>query len=482
MSLWSARSLVFSTSAAVLVLEILAGRLLAPYVGVSLETFTGIIGTVLAGISLGAWAGGRAADHRPPRSLLGPLLVGGGLASLASPTIVDSVGSGLRGGGPVTIVILAAFGFLLPAMLLSAVTPVVVKIRLQQLSETGSVVGAFSAVGTAGAIFGTFFTGFVLLAALPTRPIVLGLGFLLVVVGLVMMRLGSGRSILTLIFALVLAFPLSVAGGPCDVETTYYCVDIETDGERPDGRFLRLDDLRHSHVDLADPTHLEFRYIEVFADVVDSQSHPGSLDVLSIGGGGFTIPRWVSSTRPGSTNTVLELDPGLVDVAVAELGLDLSTIARVETGDARLTVAGLPQGAFDVVVGDAFGGRAVPWHLTTLEFVSEIQARLASDGVYVLNVIDRPPNRFARAEAATLLAVFGYVGVVAPSEFFADESGGNFVLVASDRPLEVLRLRDAIAERAGEESVLTGTALLDWLEEAAVLTDDFAPVDQLLSR
>ena len=184
MSSLTARALVFFTSAAVLVLEILAGRLLAPYVGVTLETFTAIIGTVLAGIALGAWLGGRAADRRSPARLLGPLLIAGGLLSLAAPTIVELLGPGLQRRRPVEIVILTALAFLLPAVVLSAVTPVVVKLQLADLARTGTVVGRFSAVGTAGAIFGTFLTGFVLLAAFPTRPIVFGVGTALVVWGL----------------------------------------------------------------------------------------------------------------------------------------------------------------------------------------------------------------------------------------------------------------------------------------------------------
>ena len=136
-----ARSLVFFTSAAVLVFEILAGRLLAPYVGVTLETFTAIIGTVLAGISLGAWLGGRAADRFSPARLLGPLLITGGLLSLAAPTIVEVFGPTLRGGDAIKIIILTALAFLLPAVVLSAVTPVVVKLQLADLARTGTVVG-----------------------------------------------------------------------------------------------------------------------------------------------------------------------------------------------------------------------------------------------------------------------------------------------------------------------------------------------------
>ena len=74
-------------------LEILAARLMAPYVGVSLNTYTGIIGTVLAGISAGTWAGGRAADRFEPRFLLGPILIAGGLLAIATAPLVTFLAS-----------------------------------------------------------------------------------------------------------------------------------------------------------------------------------------------------------------------------------------------------------------------------------------------------------------------------------------------------------------------------------------------------
>ncbi|MEX2651044.1 MAG: fused MFS/spermidine synthase, partial [Acidimicrobiia bacterium] len=207
MSQTLARILVFATAAAVLVLEILAGRLLAPYLGVSLEVFTGVIGVVLAGISVGAWLGGRAADRRDPVGLLGPLLVAGGLSALAAPLLVDVVGPAAD-SGPLGIVALTTVGFFLPAALLSAVSPVVVKIRLGSLERTGSVVGSFSAIGTAGAIFGTFVTGFVLIAAFPTRPIVLGIGIALTLGGL---GIWLGRSRWASVGVLILGAVLGTA-------------------------------------------------------------------------------------------------------------------------------------------------------------------------------------------------------------------------------------------------------------------------------
>ena len=96
----SAGVVVFGASAAVLVLEILAGRLLAPYVGVTLESFTGIIGTVLAGIAAGAWFGGRLSDRKDPRTLLGPMLVIGGVLAFLSIPVVDYLGASMRGARP----------------------------------------------------------------------------------------------------------------------------------------------------------------------------------------------------------------------------------------------------------------------------------------------------------------------------------------------------------------------------------------------
>ncbi len=475
---------MFFTSAAVLVLEILAGRLLAPYVGVTLETFTAIIGTVLAGISLGAWLGGRAADRRSPARLLGPLLIAGGLLSLAAPTIVEIFGPGLRGGEPAEIVMLTALAFLLPAVVLSAVTPVVVKLQLADLARTGTVVGRFSAVGTAGAIFGTFLTGFVLLAAFPTRPIVFGVGTALVAWGLALTltlgRRGGTAAAIAAIGTLLAGGALAMVEGPCDTETTYYCARVEVDQERASGRVLWLDTLRHSYVDLDDPTHLEFRYTRLIADVVDTQTDPGPVDALYIGGGGFTLPRWLEAVRPGSTSTVLELDGGLVDIAVERLGLDPEGIKEIRVGDARLTLGALPDGGFDVIVGDAFGGISVPWHLTTREFLAEIKARLRSDGIYIMNVIDRPPNVFAQSEAATLREVFNHVAVVAPPDYLEGVAGGNFVLAASQVTLDMEALAAALRVRGAVGVAIAGSEVDAWADGAQVLHDNFAPVDQLL--
>ncbi len=483
MPLWLARTLVFGTSAVVLVIEILAGRLMAPYVGISLETFTGIIGVILAGIALGAWAGGVSADRGDPARLLGPLLVGGGVATLVAAPIGDVVGRLLEGAGPVEIVILTASAFALPAVLLSAVSPVVVKIRLASLGETGTVVGSFSAIGTVGALVGTFATGFVLVAAVPTRPLMAIVGTLSVLAGLAF--LVSSRRFVAAGMGAALAVlggaGLAAAGGPCDIESAYHCVSVRVDPDRPSGRSLWLDTLRHSYVDLDDPTHLEFRYTQLIASI-QSISTEGPIDALFVGGGGFTLPVHLVETRPGSTAHVLEIDPVLVEIAENDFGITFGADVTVDVGDARLALPGMDDDAFDIVVGDAFGGLSVPWHLTTEEFLAEVDRVLAPGGVYVMNVIDYPPLRFAAAQAATAAAVFDDVAVVAPPDYLAGERGGNIIIVGSDGPLDREAITDALLAAGRDEVVTEDAAFADFVGDADVLFDDFAPVDQLLSR
>ena len=485
-----AGALVMATSGAVLVIEILAARLLAPYVGTTLQTYTAIIGTILAGISAGTWLGGRIADRRDPRDLLGVTLLSSGALTLVTVPVVDLIGPAFTGAGPVASVLLSLVAFLLPAAVLSAVSPMVVKLQLQTLEETGRVVGQLSALGTAGALLGTFVTGFLLVATLPSSPILLALGALLVAAGLalhVTLRAAPGQPLVALVVLGLAGGGLTVARPrPCEVESAYFCAQVLEDLAPCDGLTLYLDTLRHSCVYPDDPTRLDFSYAQIMSDVLAAIAPGGqALDVLHIGGGGFTLPRYIATTRPGSTNVVYELDPALVQIAEDQLGLETGPDLRVEVGDARVQLQQRETASADVVIGDAFGGLAVPWHLTTREFTEEIERVLRPDGVYAINLIDRPPLGFARAETATLAAVFDHVAVIAPPDRLRGLDGGNFVLVASNAPLPVDAIDARNAARGDDDEVLVDTGAFTGntggTDGAQVLTDEFAPVDQLLT-
>ena len=460
-------------------LEIIAGRLMAPYVGVSLETFTGIIGTVLAGIAVGAAVGGTLADRHDPRLLIGPALVLGGALTWASLPILRVLGPGV-GSGAGAIVFLTSAAFLAPATVLSAVSPMVTKLRLADLDETGTVVGGLSAAGTVGAIVGTFVTGFVLVAALPSRPVVLLIGAALVTVGIgVWWRLGRlgrrNRSVAMAGCLVVAGAGAVLLAPPCERETAYFCANVTQDEERPSGRSLILDRTRHAHVDLDDPTYLDIRYVRIFADAA-ATAPEGPLDVLHLGGGGFTFPGYLAAVRPGSDQLVLEIDPELVEIATEDLGLRLDADLRVRLGDARLAFEDLDTDAHDLILGDAFASTSVPWHLTTIQVMEQIDRMLRPGGLYVMNVIDGGPNRYARAQLATLAAQFDHVAVVVPAEGVPEQGRVNQVLIASDSPIP-----DLDVDRA-DGTVLRWAAARRFVRGAEVLTDDFAPVDQLMAR
>lgn len=471
-----AQVLVFVTSGAVLVLEILAGRLLAPFVGVSLETFTGIIGTILAGIALGASAGGHLADRHEPNRLIGPALILGGVLAWLSIPVVSILGPGFGRAVP-AIVLLSFFGFFPSALVLSAISPMVAKLRLQTLDETGEVVGGLSAAGTAGALFGTFFTGFVLVAAAPTRPIVIAVGAGLVAWGVLftIRRGGSRPPVAAAAIGLIVVVLAATAPDPCEFESAYACGRVVAAAGDPSLRFLHLDTLRHGAVDLADPSHLEFRYINIIGDVIDALPD-GPIDALHVGGGAFSVPGYVNATRPGSANLVLEIDPLLVDVGRDELGLVTGEDLQVITGDARTTIGDLPTNGYDVIVGDVFGGLAVPWHLTTTEFMAEIDRVLRPGGIYVMNLIDGGQNRFVEAELATLAVHFERRAVVVPPEW-PSERPANQIVIASHRALPTIDVdpeHGTLIVDPGDVDDFTGGA--------PVLRDDYAPVEQLAAN
>lgn len=480
-----AAALVFVASAAVLVLELTALRLIAPYVGLTLETSTAVIGTALAAIALGAWAGGISADRGSPRRVIGPLfLVGGALTLVVNPAVRWMADVANPTTAAVNSLVFAALTVFAPAAVLSAIPPMVAKLQLASLSETGSVVGRLSAISTLGAIVATFVTGFVLIALFPVSVILLGTGISLIVVGFVVAVTSAPRPGVvagTVAVAVLAGVAGWTAPNPCDRETPYHCVSVIQDASRTDGRTLRLDNLRHSYVALDDPTYMEFDYVRAIAGVLDATG-PGDrpLDVLHIGGGAMTLARYQLASRDRGLNTVVEIDPGVIQVDRQELGLPTSRRLDVRAADARTEVRRLADDSYDVFVGDAFGGVAVPWHLTTRETVTDVDRVLRSQGIFTQNVIDYGGLRFLAADVATVGTVFDHIAVYEQTSL--TNRGGNFVVIAAHQPLDLEAIKAAVAKQDAPMRLVSDARVQRWRDSAPVLTDDYAPVDQLVNR
>ncbi len=535
---------VFVSSCCALILELVASRILAPFVGVSLYTWTSIIGVVLAGISLGNYLGGRIADRWPARRTLGVLLAAGGLASLAIlpliniatsfPTnnlILATSGLALNRSAVLIlrIVFITAMIFFPPSLVLGMVSPVVIKLLLHDLDHSGGVVGKVYALATLGSILGTFATGLLLVQLVGTRLVVVGVGLVLLLLAAAfgdLARVGRAAAALlagvVLLGLLVPAQNISVdnclapttsglecvkraaregwdeaTNTGCLRETAYYCIRVvDQSGRTGQGQVkeLVLDYFVHGYNSLDDPNYLQYGYLKVCAEMANylaQQAPDGAIRVLYIGGGGYTLPRHIEATYPNAQQDVLEIDPGVTQTVYEQLGVDpRTTHITTYNVDARLVLNQLAQQnerQYNLIIGDAFNDLTIPYHLSTREFDESLRRLLKDDGLYLALVVDKPHGgKFMPAFTATVRSVWPAVQVLSDAERWESDSAGNYVVSAGNQGLDSARLAGVRGQGALGRPVthiMPGELMRRWLEEAnaPLLTDDYAPVDNLIA-
>ncbi|MFG3257689.1 spermidine synthase [Streptomyces sp. NPDC048172] len=219
------------------------------------------------------------------------------------------------------------------------------------------------------------------------------------------------------------------------------------DIDRARAWLLTVDGAPQSYVDLDDPTHLEFEYARRVGHVLDTLADPGHpLDVLHLGGGALTLPRYVAATRPGSRQRVIDADGELLAFVDEFLPLPRQEAGvTVEAADGRTALEAAPTAAYDALLADVYGGSRVPAHLTTLPYAREAARVLRPAGVYVANLADAAPFRFLASQLATFGAVFGHLALLAEPAVLRGRRFGNIVLLAShaQAPLAELSRRCA---------------------------------------
>ncbi len=488
--------IVFIASAVTLIIEIVAARILAPHIGVSVYTWTSVIGVILAGISIGNWLGGILADRAASRTNLGIILLAGAAATLLilplaqlAPAWVNATPILLR------IVLLSTILFITPAAIIGMVSPLVIKLTLRDLSVTGNIVGRIYAVSTAGAILGVFLTGFILIQALGSRETILYLAIATGILAVIAGRLWDTPLKLILpmiIFVAVAAFastqqPLASI---CTAESNYFCIRVSerTLDDESTVRVLILDRLVHSYAKPEEPEYLHYGYQNVYAGIVEiiAQERP-DFNSLFIGGGGYELPRYLDAVHPRSSIEVIEIDPQVTTIALDYLGLGRTQRVVTQNADARMALPEKPQRKYDLVVGDAFNDLSVPYHLTTLEFNQQVKRVLKQDGIYAVNIVDAPnPGTFLRAFVHTLRQTFEHVQLlpIVPDMNFQDRA--TSIVIASDLPITQQDL-DAANQRLGttvlRARILDPEELQQWIDlrEKVLLTDDYAPIDNYLA-
>ncbi len=498
-----------------MVLELTAGRLIARHLGSSLYTWTSVIGIVLSGIAAGNYLGGRLADRFPPKETLCCIFLIASANCLLIPLMNNWIGNlaVLRDmNWPLRIASHVFLVFFMPSSLLGIISPVAAKMAIELGQQLGRTVGNVYSWGAIGSIIGTFLTGYILIDKIGTTSI------LIVISGILLcMALGyGGASLLPYLWTGVLFASMGAAWAPIpwakvagerlglreysresiyqQEESQYSFIRVEDVFELPGVRSLRLDFLVHAYLDFNDPDNLHYDYERVYAGITKAVAQTYAPDkkirALFLGGGGYVFPRWFLRHYPSGYGEVAELDPAVTRVAYKSFGLEEDTALKIHHLDARnhvedlLTKAARGEAApkFDLVYNDAFNHYSPPFHLTTYEFAQKIRALMSDNSVFLANVIDiYRSGRLLGAMINTIGNTFPYVYTFCTSLGGPSDSDARdtFIVVGSTYQLPIKNL-DYFEYSA---SLLTPihTMVLQHRSNGLILTDDYAPVDNLIA-
>jgi len=476
---------VFLAGAAVMSLELLATRVLAPHLGTSLFTWTALIATFLLALALGAWAGGTLADRAPRPRTLALLLVAASAATALLPFAAAPL-LGWLAASPADLrlrALAASFLFTPPAALLGAVSPLAARIRIQTVNSCGAQVGRLYAVSTLGSLAGTLATGFFLLAWIGSARLLLLQALLLLAASF----LAEPRALLPARGAALVALALSAMLAPAptlalpnaqlvaDVDSPYQRLlvfDLPLAGRAP-ARVLAMGAEEYHSAQLLDqPAALPLDYTRFFRL---APALLARLDrALTIGAGAYSQPRDLLRQRPTARVDVVELDPAVTELAASHFGLQPDARLRIFHEDGRTFLNRGGGAVYDAIFLDVFRGRTVPFHLITEEAVGRMEARLAPHGILSINLVatlEGPGSRLFRALHRTLCGAFPQVLTFAVGDPAATLRPQNVVMLA---------LRDA----APAQAPATHSKLWSHRYTKSVphteppFSDDFAPVDQ----
>jgi spermidine synthase len=495
-----------------MVLELVAARLIAKYLGSSLYTWTSVIGVVLAGITIGNYLGGRIADRSDARKALAVLFLISSAACVLT-VILNNLVGGLIWlwylSWPVRVFSHVFLVFLIPSMLLGTISPVVAKMALDQGLPTGRTVGDIYAWGAAGSIAGTFVTGYYLIAAMGTIAIIwtVGSGLLLMAI------LYWARLWVVYVWAVIFIALMTMGTAPVEWakysgaavglrekadpkilyedESQYCYIAVKQLSDDPDKREFVQDKLTHSVIIMNNIKELGYCYEQIYAAVTHRLSRDkDKLSVLGIGGGGYVFPRYIGEVWPGSRVDVAEIDPGVTKAAMEAFGLEKDTAINIFTMDARNYVDELLERMgngkevrrYDFIYGDAFNDYSVPYQLVTKEFNDKIAKVLTDDGVYMINVVDvYDSGLFLGACVNTLEETFPYVYIVTENK--PRSKRNTFVIIASKEDFNLEGLNSEEPAKGSDLWILNDSDIETLRKKARriVLTDNYAPVENLLA-
>lgn len=492
MKRYSLETTMFLAGAAVMILELVGSRVLAPYLGTSLFVWTSLIGIVLLSLSAGYFWGGLLADRAPNRITLSLILFIAaacvGLLGLTKEVVLSAIRD-ITDDLRIASVLGTFILFAGPSILLGMVSPYAVKLKLRGLSSSGRTVGTLYAISTAGSIAGTFAAGFFLIPSLgTTHALFLVSGILLIAASLPHLE-EQPKAVLFLLMAslpltlsFLLLYPSFAPDVVADYDTAYNRVWI-TDGIdartlRPIRKLATDAQTTQSAIFLDRDNDLVLDYTKYYR--LARHFVPDMRRALLIGGGAYTYPRDFLKRFPAAEMDVVEIDPGLTDLARTYFNLQEYPRLRIFYEDGR-TFLNRTRTTYNAVFIDAFKSLSPPFELTTRETVQSLYRLLDENGAVLMNVISAiqsDKGMFLRALYATYRSVFPQVYLF-PVKSPKDGMRAQNIIIVALKSSAPPAFNDPDPEQ--NEYLAhrwTGEVPLD----VPILTDERAPVEYYLSK
>lgn len=493
---------VFLCGALVMILEMVGARVLAPHVGTSAIVWTSLIGVVLSCLALGAWAGGKFADKKISRRGLGVVILSAALGCALTAFCNQGIGSLIT--SKISNLYIAAVAaaiciFALPAFFFGMITPYVIRLRIASIDTAGATVGRLYALSTAGSILGTFLGGFILISWLASSTILWGVACSMLLLSLANFSLKPLPRVALLALFVFLAWQdhiyeerLVANGAPMLIETPYNTIRIMEGEDRARGnakvRLLATDPgYTQSGMLIDDPNELYFNYTRFYA--LGPKFVPNANSVLMLGGGGYSVPKWLLSNKSGMPESlrvdVVELDPVMTALASKIFSLPNDPRLSIRHEDAR-SFLNTQTKQYDLVFVDVFNSHySIPFHMGTLEAAKAMRRAVAPGGALLMNIIsavEGEDGRIFQSIWQALAQEFAETRVYCVGNPDRPDQVQNIMVVAfadkQDTALDETSWR-AISPNAREMEAME-THLYTRPVEVLVppLEDDFAPVER----
>jgi len=492
---------VFISGAVLMALEIVGSRVLAPYFGSSIFVWGSLISVVMTALSIGYYWGGWLSAREPSYAKLLLLLVIPGVVIFFLPFVYPAINEWIAImdlGVRLSPLVASSALFLLPGIFIGTISPYVIRLAATQLNTVGSTAGTLYAVSTCGSIVGTLLTSFYLIPLLGVSNIIHALGITLVCLSLVVVPLIRLKrvSVTRAVAAVSVLFgwinlgwtPIAWAKTLMQKDTFYHRIRIEEDDE---ARYMYFDRTLQSAMTLKDPTALRLIYSRYTS--LGFTFRADAKKMLLIGLGGGSIPKKLNKEFPNMEIDAVELDPEVIKLAKDHFNIKEGKQLRLHAQDGRLFLT-RTQTQYDIIMLDAYFTDAMPFHLATKQFFELAQKKLTPNGIVVANLISAvtgPSGKIARAFARTLRQVYPqtYIFASRRPDNVSLETIQNVIVIAT-RDKQRIDIKEIVKRASALDKGLFPDPVQDIAvayfdrqlpEDVPILTDDYAPTDNLLN-